>query len=94
MGLKINFLVLDLLGPVLCGDQPVQASAHLHRLCGSDVHEQAPYRDAASFVRRLGRGLQKHAAEPREPVDADHWRVGSRKDREHQEGVGGGAELL
>ncbi len=37
---QIPFSV-DLFGTVLCGDQSVQTTAHLHGQCGEDIHGQA-----------------------------------------------------
>ena len=53
----LHFLSLDLLWPVLRGDQPVQAVPDLHQPRGADVHRQAEERGAAPPLCHLRRRL-------------------------------------
>ncbi|CAF88930.1 unnamed protein product, partial [Tetraodon nigroviridis] len=75
-----------LLGPLLCGHQPLQKPANLLGQHYRDVPRQEKARNPSPHLRHLRVGLQMHAAGPRGPVHSVHRRVWSWQDGEHEEG--------
>ena len=58
----IFYLTPDVLGSLLCGGQPLQVPAHLHRGHSEHVQGQKEARDAPSHLRHHRHCLQEHDA--------------------------------